>query len=72
MENSRKNKYVFHWSSEAAENKCHNWWWHVKKLLCDLDLVHLLDDHANGIDFIPTINLALQNNKPNLVSVGIN
>ena len=61
MENSRKNKYVFNWSREAAENKCHNWWWHVKKLLCDLDLVHLLDDHANGIDFIPTINLALQN-----------
>ena len=55
------NKYVFNWSREAAENKCHNWWWHVKKLLCDLDLVHLLDDHANGMDIIPTIDLALQN-----------
>ena len=55
------NKYVFNWSREAAENKCHNWWWHVKKLLCDLDLVHLLDDHSNVMDIIPTIDLALQN-----------
>ena len=48
MENSQMNKYVFNWSRESARNKCHNWWWHVKKLLCDLDLVHLLDDHSNG------------------------
>ena len=61
MDGNRLNKIVFDFAMDAASKGCHNWCWRVKKKLCELGLLWILDYNISKIIAIPAVEGAFVN-----------
>ena len=59
MDDSRVTRHIFDWSLDAAMNRCHNWYWHVRKKLSEFNLLWMVQSNSYWDSLVPAVNDAL-------------